>query len=543
MAVLATVLACSRSCAPETTSAGEDTGKRKPEVIGDYRLTPGDGGTDVFVAVPAIGLSAWLPDKPRLTSGSLVLKGGDSLPQEELAVAFLRDPGVGCSISWLRYEGRPAPDLDALLKAHAQRMHASILRSRDVTFGDGRSKEAELSLSIAPNIGTVRVRLALHREHVILGHAYVHQSDRVDPVVARCLSSITLERDAGPETLEYASFTKAAADAAEGNIVQIVAGKDGTCARTEKGAVYCWGDNAFTSTTKSARELAPPVRTTPARVGGIANAADLDIAATHGCAVEAGGGVSCWTDGTVDGSNALVATGLGVKDAVAVRASVGARSRFCFLHKDGRVSCSSFEPNGPRNAPSPVQGLVDVTAIAPGDLHTCALNKRGAVVCWGSTASSARDSPGGLPPILTGVTALSTGSAVSCAIRDERAFCWGSNEGGQATGVPNAVARSPVEVAGLPQARRVVAGVNHSCAITKAGGVRCWGDDRFGQRGPSGTSGDIAGIGTATDIAVGEFHTCALVGGGDVWCWGRNQRGQLGDGTAADRSTPVRIRW
>ena len=41
-------------------------------------------------------------------------------------------------------------------------------------------------------------------------------------------------------------------------------------------------------------------------------------------------------------------------------------------------------------------------------------------------------------------------------------------------------------------------------------------------------------------IAVSYRHSCALLNG-EVICWGRNGFGELGDGTAADRDTPVAV--
>jgi alpha-tubulin suppressor-like RCC1 family protein len=42
-------------------------------------------------------------------------------------------------------------------------------------------------------------------------------------------------------------------------------------------------------------------------------------------------------------------------------------------------------------------------------------------------------------------------------------------------------------------------------------------------------------------VAAGVAHTCALRADGVPLCWGSNFTGQLGDGTTADRRTPVEI--
>ncbi|WP_237152283.1 RCC1 domain-containing protein [Oryzibacter oryziterrae] len=90
----------------------------------------------------------------------------------------------------------------------------------------------------------------------------------------------------------------------------------------------------------------------------------------------------------------------------------------------------------------------------------------------------------------------------------------------------------------------VAASEKHSCGLTAAGSVQCWGYNGFGQLGDGFitaqfTPETIIASG-ATAIAAGLFHSCAIVSGA-VECWGTNGNGQLGDGTNTQHYTPATV--
>ena len=98
-----------------------------------------------------------------------------------------------------------------------------------------------------------------------------------------------------------------------------------------------------------------------------------------------------------------------------------------------------------------------------------------------------------------------------------------------------------------PSNTQIAAGTYHTCALGTAGGVRCWGYNFFGQLGDNTTTSrlipaDVAGLtsGVAA-IAVGAYHSCALTFAGAVKCWGKNSSGQLGDNSITDRHFPVDV--
>ncbi|MCA1598241.1 MAG: hypothetical protein LC769_04345, partial [Chloroflexi bacterium] len=94
----------------------------------------------------------------------------------------------------------------------------------------------------------------------------------------------------------------------------------------------------------------------------------------------------------------------------------------------------------------------------------------------------------------------------------------------------------------------ISAGGAHTCAILDTGGVRCWGENLYGQLGYGNTTNlgdnnatpDTAGpvrLGsgrTAIAISAGDADTCAVLDDGSVRCWGFGANGRLGYPTLDD---------
>ena len=146
--------------------------------------------------------------------------------------------------------------------------------------------------------------------------------------------------------------------------------------------------------------------------------------------------------------------------------------------------------------------------------------------------------------------AISATDASTCALTRAGAVkCWGINHRGQLGNGSTVDSNIPVEVVGLTSGVTAISTAGSSaCALTAAGAVKCWGNNSSGSLG-SGSTAEFSSV--PVDVmslssgvvatSGGGGHMCALTASGAVKCWGYNFYGELGNGTKTNSNVPVDV--
>lgn len=186
-------------------------------------------------------------------------------------------------------------------------------------------------------------------------------------------------------------------------------------------------------------------------------------------------------------------------------------------------------------------------SLTGGGDQTCVLVD-GAVRCWGFSVKSGV--PGGLDhpvPVAVntlpaGIQQIDAGNTHTCALTAASGVkCWGYNSQGQLGNGTYDYSQTPVDVTGLAGAVQSIGmGYSHSCAVINiTGAVQCWGLNANGQLGNTmggtyNTPVNVTGLSGVKKVTGGAGHTCALLNSGALKCWGYGYYGQLGNGTSGN---------
>lgn len=381
---------------------------------------------------------------------------------------------------------------------------------------------------------------------------------------------------------------------ATGDLI-IAGGGDHTCAvvrpSSARSSLWCWGSND-----RGQLGVAGiPSSNRPVTVPGITYPVTVTAGRDHTCVTEDPGGtprVKCWGNGDSGQTGVPVRTGILLN--VSAYEVVAGADHTCALTQPGTLpggyntaKCwgSNLESqlgSGPSSPGGPRARRVfaprDLIAISTRLNHTCGTRGIGldaSVICWGSNFAGQLGTEGPNPPIpvvVPGVASIverrpgnfwvpATGGGHSCVSTfgtpGSSVACWGLNANGQLGNGSRTSSAAPAAVAGLTHAWGVVAGLNHSCAVTEGRFAACWGQNDDGQLGNGTTTDVTAPVNviapappqppappppSAELVSAGSNFSCAVVGSGSVRCWGFNSSGQLGNNDTREQQSPVVVR-
>ncbi|GAA3221377.1 hypothetical protein GCM10010468_46470 [Actinocorallia longicatena] len=359
---------------------------------------------------------------------------------------------------------------------------------------------------------------------------------------------------------------------------RVSAGAYHTCVILVDGEVACWGQNVYGILGSGAQDVnnaaigdyeAPA--TTRVYLGANRTAKAIAAGGDHTCVITDRDKVMCWGEnrnGELGYGNEFdIGDDLGETPADAgivdlgtgrsARSIAAGLSHTCALMDNGNVFCWGDNSYGQLGSPDLTDDIGDESGETPaavdlgamkavrltaGDSHTCAKLDNGKLRCWGRGDTGATGSNGDfvLPPdtghvdlrgidepardvIQAGAGTDHTCAVLSGVVSDVR--CWGRGSDGalglvlgfnssDIVGDDESPASFPIVDLDGDSIVAVTGGQQHTCAVTTAGGVRCWGDNDHGAVGHASGSrivGDDEAPEAIDPINLGATITCQRV--------------------------------
>ncbi|MBN1960736.1 MAG: hypothetical protein JW841_07295 [Deltaproteobacteria bacterium] len=300
------------------------------------------------------------------------------------------------------------------------------------------------------------------------------------------------------------------------NVKQISVGRDHACAITNKKRVWCWGDTdyGFLGDNKDRKN---EQRQIPVAVWKINNAVSIACGDSFSCALHQNGEVSCW--------------GLGIGGIL------GTEKRYSIK-------------------PIKIKGLKNIKKIVAADQFACAIDQTKKAYCWGTNKSDLFAIPNSrsyqryykpVKILLEDLSQLAFGEEHACALKTNGGiWCWGENVYGQ-VGVetPKTIIK-PFRLDNL-KASFITLGFAHTCILQKDGRAACWGLNDHGELSQDENSFEhsvkpimIENEQAIVDITAVEEFTCILQEDSNIKCWGKVDR-LLVDNQARQKNNKLNI--
>ena len=318
--------------------------------------------------------------------------------------------------------------------------------------------------------------------------------------------------------------------------VSVAAGSAKTCAVSARGRPYCWGWIDYTT---GLRSNVPLERTASPALDSA-----IGAGVTLSCGLTPGETAYCWGDPPFGPSGALVGG-----PPTFSSLSVGYVTAYGLTASGDAYSWTSVSPS-----PTLVPGGLSFTTISATYL-ACGTVGSGAAYCWGSNLtggigdSTYTDRTG--PTAVAGghtFRSVVAGGGHTCGITTAGpTYCWGRNNYGAIGDSTITNTTFPVPAAGGLALTSIALGDFHTCGLVASGAAYCWG---FGERGSIGngsfavaqlTPAPVSGGLTFASISAGGQHSCGLTSAGALYCWGSNWEGELGAGPISHSAVPMRV--
>jgi alpha-tubulin suppressor-like RCC1 family protein len=318
------------------------------------------------------------------------------------------------------------------------------------------------------------------------------------------------------------------------------------------------GSGLYTTSFNVNRAWARPgsTATVTALAGGESGSAALAVLGANAYRVGTGGGrpnVSGPTQEDLVFPSPITAFSMGMDNVAALLAdgtvwTTGANSTLIGDGSPGRGTWGK------------VPSLSGITNVCLSNLHAGAVTSAGELYMWGGNGygqlgfgnTTALNTPTKVPG-MTGVKQVSTGRMVTFVLKNDGsvwAAGWNANFQLGKTGGDSSTF---VQIAGLSSVSQISGGfLMGGLALKNDGTVWAWGNNGAGQlcdgtTTDSATPKQIPGLTNVKKVqggsgsGYGASSGYALKTDNTLWAWGVNEDGQLGDGTTANRTTPIKF--